>query len=233
MRLDKYLAHAGLGTRKEVKLAIRKGRVCVNDEQCRKDDTKIQEGIDIVRVDGEEIIYEAVVYIMLNKPQDVVSATSDATHETVLDCIDAPLPRECFPVGRLDIDTEGLLLLTNDGKLAHRLLSPKHHVEKTYFVQLALPLQNGDQKKLENGSIVLDEEPVLPARVQILTETQILLHIQEGRFHQVKRMLHAIGNEVIYLKRIAMGPLLLDEELASGEWRYLSEEEVAALKAVS
>ena len=170
---------------------------------------------------------------MLNKPQDVVSATSDPTYETVLDCIDAFLPKDCFPVGRLDMDTEGLLLITNDGKLAHRLLSPKHHVEKTYLVDLAQPLQEGDQKKLENGSIVLDEEPVLPARVEILEDTQILLHIQEGRFHQVKRMLHAIGNEVVHLKRIAMGPLRLDEALASGEWRYLSEEEITVLKNVA
>lgn len=131
------------------------------------------------------------------------------------------------------MDTEGLLLITNDGKLAHRLLSPKHHVEKNYLVDLAQPLQEGDQKKLENGSIVLDEEPVLPARVEILEDTQILLHIQEGRFHQVKRMLHAIGNEVVHLKRIAMGPLRLDEALASGEWRYLSEEEITALKNVA
>ena len=202
MRLDKYLAHAGLGTRKEVKLAIRKGRVSVNGEVCRKDDRKIQEGADVVCLDKEEIYYEAVVYIMLNKPQDVVSATSDPTYETVLDCIDAFLPKDCFPVGRLDMDTEGLL-------------------------------QEGDQKKLENGSIVLDEEPVLPARVEILEDTQILLHIQEGRFHQVKRMLHAIGNEVVHLKRIAMGPLRLDEALASGEWRYLSEEEITALKNVA
>ena len=151
MRLDKYLAHAGLGTRKEVKLAIRKGRVSVNGEVCRKDDRKIQEGVDVVCLDKEEIYYEAVVYIMLNKPQDVVSATSDPTYETVLDCIDAFLPKDCFPVGRLDMDTEGLLLITNDGKLAHRLLSPKHHVEKTYLVDLAQPLQEGDQKKLENG----------------------------------------------------------------------------------
>ena len=233
MRLDKYLAHAGLGTRKEVKLAIRKGRVCINGELCQKDDRKIQEGVDVVCVDGEEIYYEAVVYIMLNKPQDVVSATSDPIYETVLDCIDAFLPKDCFPVGRLDVDTEGLLLITNDGKLAHRLLSPKHHVEKTYLVELAQSLQEGDQKRLENGSIILDEEPVLPARVEILEDTKILLHIQEGRFHQVKRMLHAVGNEVVYLKRIAMGPLQLDEALACGEWRYLSEEEITSLKNVA
>ena len=147
MRLDKYLAHAGYGSRKEVKQAIRKGLVRINEVECRKDDTRIQEGIDVVCVNGEEVVYEAVVYIMLNKPQDVVSATSDPTHETVLDCIDAILPRDCFPVGRLDIDTEGLLLITNDGKLAHRLLSPKNHVVKTYFVQLAKPLQEADKKR--------------------------------------------------------------------------------------
>lgn len=233
MRLDKYLAHAGYGSRKEVKQAIRKGLVRINDVECRKDDTRIQEGIDVVSVNGEEVVYEAVVYIMLNKPQDVVSATSDPTHETVLDCIDAILPRDCFPVGRLDIDTEGLLLITNDGKLAHRLLSPKNHVVKTYFVQLAKPLQEADKKRLEDGSIVLDEEPVQCARVELLEETQILLHIQEGRFHQVKRMLHAVGNEVVYLRRIAMGPLQLDEQLAPGDWRYLYEEELAALQEIA
>lgn len=233
MRLDKYLAHAGYGSRKEVKQVIRKGRVCVNETICRKDDAHIVEGVDIVVVDGEEVSYTSKVYIMLHKPQNVVSAVHDARYPTVLDCIDAHLPSDCFPVGRLDIDTEGLLLLTNDGKLAHRLLSPRHHVVKTYLVHIAHPLTPTDIIRLENGSIVLDEETILPATIDILEDKKILLHIQEGRFHQVKRMLHAVDNEVLYLKRLCMGPLVLDEMLALGEWRYLSEDEIEALQRVS
>ncbi len=230
MRLDKYLAHADVGTRKEVKQLIRKGHVCVNGEVCCKDDTKINEMEDIITVDGDEIYYESIVYIMLNKPQNVVSATSDSIHETVMDCIDVTIPKDCFPVGRLDIDTEGLLLITNDGKLAHRLLSPKHHVTKTYLVEIAHSLSDEDILRLENGSIELDGECILPAEVEIIDESFIKLHIREGRFHQVKRMLHAVNNEVLSLKRIAMKNLQLDDTLAPGEWRFLSDEEIRLLK---
>ena len=230
MRLDKYLAHANIGTRKEVKQLIRKGHISVNGEVCRKDDIKINEKEDVVTIDGEEIYYESVVYIMLNKPQIVVSATTDPVHETVMDCIDVTIPKDCFPVGRLDIDTEGLLLITNDGKLAHQLLSPKHHVTKTYLAEIAHSLSEEDIKRLENGTIELDGECILPAGVEVIDETFIKLHIQEGRFHQVKRMLHAVDNEVISLKRIAMKTLYLDDSLAPGEWRFLSEEEIRSLK---
>ena len=233
MRLDKYLAHAGIGTRKEVKLLIRKKHICVNGEICTKDDTHIDENHDQITFDGEDISYESVVYLMLYKPAGVISATIDDMHATVFDCIDALLPTDCFPVGRLDIDTEGLLLITNDGKLAHDLLSPKKHVMKTYYVEAQEPLTQEDLNLLESGTIVLDDEVLQPAKAERIDDTHIHLSIQEGKYHQVKRMFHAVHNEVVYLKRITMGPLSLDEQLALGEWRYLSDEEVAMLKEKS
>lgn len=230
MRLDKYLAHAGIGTRKEVKLLIRKKHICVNGVVCVKDDTKINEHEDVITLDGEDVSYESIVYIMMNKPQGVVSATIDDMHATVFDCIDAILPNDCFPVGRLDIDTEGLLLICNDGKLGHDLLSPKKHVDKTYFVELDHVLRDEDIKKLESGTIVLDDVCLQPARVEVIDDTHIHLTIREGKYHQVKRMMHAVDNEVVFLKRIRMGSLTLDESLEPGEWRYLSDEEVEALQ---
>lgn len=232
MRLDKYLAHAGIGSRKQVKQWIRKQHVTVNGEICKKDDTHINEYEDVVCVDGEELYYEPLVYIMLYKPQGVISATQDEEHETVLDGIDVVLPKGCFPVGRLDMDTEGLLLITNDGKLSHRLLSPKHHVAKTYVADIAHPLSEADIALLEGGTIVLDDKPLLPAQVKVLSETTVEITIQEGRYHQIKRMLQAVGNEVCFLKRYTMGPLVLDDTLQPGEWRFLSEGELAALQAL-
>lgn len=230
MRLDKYLAHAGIGTRKEVKLLIRKKHICVNGVVCTKDDTHIDEHRDVITFDGEDISYEPVVYLMLNKPSGVISATVDDMHATVFDCIDALLPTDCFPVGRLDIDTEGLLLITNDGKLAHQLLSPSKHVWKTYYVEARDPLSPDDLHILESGTIKLDEEVLKKAKTQRITDHSIYLSIQEGKYHQIKRMLHAVHNEVTYLKRIQMGPLSLDESLAPGEWRYLHENEIAMLR---
>lgn len=231
MRLDKYLAHAGVGTRKEVKQLIRKKHVRVNGELITKDDAHVDEDA-VVYVDDECIYYEQFVYLMLNKPQGVISATEDDQYETVLDCFDVTLPKGCFPVGRLDIDTEGLLLITNDGKLAHRLLSPKHHVKKTYYVEHASSLSEEDQKTLCNGSIVLDDKQVLEAQLEVLDETHCFLTIEEGRFHQVKRMFHAVSNEVVFLQRVTMGPITLDEELAVGDFRPLTIEEIDALKEV-
>lgn len=230
MRLDKYLAHAGIGTRKEVKLLIRKKHICVNGVVCTKDDMHIDEHRDVITFDGEDISYEPVVYLMLNKPSGVISATVDDMHATVFDCIDALLPTDCFPVGRLDIDTEGLLLITNDGKLAHQLLSPSKHVWKTYHVEARDPLSQDDLHILESGTIKLDEEVLKKAKTQRITDHSIYLSIQEGKYHQIKRMLHAVHNEVTYLKRIQMGPLSLDESLAPGEWRYLREDEIAMLR---
>lgn len=230
MRLDKYLAHASIGTRKEVKQLIRKKHVSVNDVICTKDDIHIDELHDSIAIDGEVISFLPVVYIMLHKPRGVVSATVDDTYETVLDCIDTMLPKDVFPIGRLDIDTEGLLLICNDGKLAHDLLSPKKHIDKTYYVEIDHKLSDEDITLLEEGSIVLDDVQLLPANVEVLTDTSLYLTIREGKYHQIKRMLQATKNEVTYLKRIAMGPLHLDDSLQPGEWRYLSEEELASLR---
>lgn len=231
MRLDKYLSHAGIGTRKEVKQLIRKKHVKVNGNLITKDDAHVDEQAEVM-VDEEIVYYEPFVYLMLNKPSGVISATEDGEHETVLDCFDVMLPKGCFPVGRLDIDTEGLLLITNDGKLAHRLLSPKQHVQKTYFVEYEKPLSEEDIKMLCDGSIRLDDKAILPAKLDIISETSCLLHIEEGRFHQVKRMFQAVTNEVVYLKRLAMGPLQLDDDLQPGDWRPLHEEEHKALQAI-
>lgn len=231
MRLDKFLSHAGAGTRKEVKLMIRKGFVTINGEVCKKDDRHIDEYQDVICLDGEEITYQKYYYIMLNKPQDVVSSTKDGMHETVLDIIDIQLPNDMFPVGRLDIDTTGLLLICNDGTLSHELLSPKKHVEKEYEVIIDHLLSKQDMETLENGTIVLDDEVIKPAKVQIIEPCKLHLIISEGRYHQIKRMLHAVNNEVLQLKRIRMGKLVLDEQLKVGEWRFLTDEEIAALYA--
>lgn len=230
MRLDKYLAHAGVGTRKEVKKLIRGKAVRVNGEIVRNDDFKINENEDEVYVYDEPIFYQEFYYVMLNKPNGYVSATMDDRDPTVLDLIYEDFAFALFPVGRLDKDTEGLLLLTNDGALAHNLLSPKKHVDKDYYVQLDSSFDDEDIAKLEAGIALNEEEICAPAKVERLSEDEMILTIQEGKFHQVKRMMHAIDNEVVYLKRLRMGTLVLDEDLPLGEYRMLSEEEISLLK---
>lgn len=230
MRLDKFLAHAGVGTRKEVKKLIRSKAVSVNGEIIRNDDFKIDENADCVCVYDEVIQYQEFYYIMLNKPDGYVSATMDDRDPTVLDLIYEDYAFSLFPVGRLDKDTEGLLLLTNDGALAHNLLSPKKHVDKDYYVKLDHMFTEEDITLLESGIALNEEEVCAPAKVERLAEDEMILTIQEGKYHQVKRMMHAIDNEVVYLQRLRMGSLCLDESLALGEYRMLSEEEVASLK---
>ncbi len=230
MRLDKVLAHAGFGTRKEVKDIIRKKRVKVNSEVCLQMDRKIHLQEDILHVDDQLIQFNKSAYIMLHKPSGVLSATKDLDRLTVLDLIKGSLPKGCFPVGRLDIDTEGLVLITNDGALAHDLLSPKKHVEKTYLVHLKYALQEADIETLERGMCIGHKEQCLPAEVDLISNTEIYLTIYEGKYHQIKRMMKCLGNEVVYLKRVQMGPLILDESLAKGEYRYLTKEEIEALK---
>lgn len=230
MRLDKYLAYAGLGTRKEVKLLIRKKHVMVNDVLCIKDDYKIDEHNDIISVDDEVIKVQLEVYMMMNKPAGVICANEDGLHETVFDCILEPLPANCFTIGRLDIDTEGLLLITNDGKLSHDLLSPKKHVNKIYYVETQSSLSDDDMNILRNGVMIDNDEQCLPADIEEIDNCVYHLTIQEGKFHQVKRMMEAVNNKVTYLKRIKMGPISLDPTLALGEYRYLSEEEIQMLK---
>lgn len=231
MRLDKYLADMGLGTRSEVKKLLKKGLVTVNGEKVSKPELKIDSQSDAVAAEGRLLSYVDREYYMLNKPKGVVSATEDSRERTVLDCISSKIRKDLFPVGRLDKDTEGLLLITNDGELAHRLLSPKKHVDKTYQVELAEPLSSEDKERLEEGVDIGDEKPTLPA---VITEFQpgcrvCLITIREGRYHQVKRMFAAVGNQVAGLKRLSMGSLALDEKLKPGENRKLTEDEIERL----
>lgn len=230
MRLDKYLAHANYGTRREVKKIIRSGWVSVNDQIVKNDDFKIDENKDIICVDNEQVIYQQFYYIMLNKPNGYVSATIDDRYPTVIDLIYEDYALDLFPVGRLDLDTEGLLLLTNDGSLSHELLSPKKHVDKEYYVELEKDFNDQDIKTLEAGVAINDQEVCKEAKVKRIDNNKMMLIIQEGKYHQVKRMMHAIDNEVTYLKRVRMGSLKLDETLPLGEYRALNEEEIKMLK---
>ena len=228
MRLDKFLKDTGFGSRKEVKILIKQKRVSVNDTVVSNEGLSINEEKDIVKVDNIEVKYVRFVYIMLNKPKGVVSATVDNVHTTVLDLIKEYKYLELFPVGRLDIDTEGLLLITNDGVLSHNLLSPKKHVDKTYFLNTNEPLTDLDMSTLENG-VYLDSELTLPAKISQVSEFEYLLTICEGKFHQVKRMIECVGKKVTYLKRVSFGPLVLDEELPLGSYRFLTDEEILKL----
>lgn len=230
MRLDKYLCDLNIGTRSEVKHYIRKGQVTVNGIVEKKFDIQIDENQDMISFQGEELSYQKYAYYMLNKPSGVVSATRDNTADTVLDLLKGVPARNLFPVGRLDKDTEGLLLITNDGTLSHRLLSPKKHVDKTYLLHIHHPLSQQDMKQLEEGVDIGDEKITLPAKVNVINEIQITLTICEGRFHQVKRMLQSVGNEVLYLKRIAFGGIDLDETLLLGDYRELTVQELNTLK---
>lgn len=236
MRLDKYLADMDLGSRKEVKTFIKKGLVSVNGEVVKSDKFQVKEMIDEVLFDGEPITYQKDFYYLLNKPAGVISATIDDYDETVLDLFDDEAYREdLFPVGRLDKDTEGLLVITNDGALAHRLLSPKRHVEKEYYAEVAGIMTEADVQQFTEG-IPMDGEMCLPAKLMIdsvdeVNETSVIrLILHEGKFHQVKRMVQFVGKEVIYLKRIRMGNLSLDESLSLGEYRVLTAEELQLLE---
>lgn len=230
IRLDKFLCAMEVGSRSQVKEILKKGQVTVNGKICSKADCKIDENKDRVICLGREISFSSHAYYMLNKPAGVVSATRDNRDRTVLDILkDAP-GKNLFPVGRLDKDTEGLLLITNDGELSHNLLSPRKHVPKTYLVKAALPLSKRMKEQLEAGVDIGEGRPVRPAKVSLLEERVLKLTITEGKFHQVKRMLKAVGNEVIYLKRLSMGSLSLDEGLKPGEYRKLTPEEIKKLK---
>lgn len=230
IRLDKFLCEMEMGTRSQVKEMIKKGHVSINNEVIKKADYKFDENSAKVCVKEKEISYQKFYYYMLNKPAGVVSATTDNHDKTVLDLLkDAP-GKDLFPVGRLDKDTEGLLLITNDGVLSHNLLSPKKHVDKTYLVKTAETVTLDMIHALEQGVDIGEEKITLPAKVKLLEEKEIELTIMEGKFHQVKRMLKAVGNEVVYLKRLSMGSLILDEALKLGEYRILTEKEVEDLK---
>ena len=234
MRLDKCLADCGLGTRSEVKSLLKAKRITVNGKVVNNGKVQVNPETDEILFDGEKIQYEEFVYIMMNKPKGVVSATEDNLHKTVLDLID-PLyfKKGVFPVGRLDIDTHGLLLLTNDGELAHRLLSPKKHVTKIYQARVEGVMTPEDAAAFEKGIVLSDGTECMPARLDILSTTQdesiVQILLKEGKFHQVKRMVKACGKTVVDLERLTMGPLKFDESLALGESRPLTEEELQSL----
>ena len=230
IRLDKFLCEMEIGTRSQVKDIVKKGMVSVDGEVIKKADYKFDETAAKVCVNGKELTYQKFYYYMLNKPIGVVSATTDNHDKTVLDLLkDAP-GKDLFPVGRLDKDTEGLLLITNDGELSHNLLSPKKHVDKTYLIETKEFVTEEMILKLEQGVDIGEEKLTLPAKVNQLEDKKIELTITEGKFHQVKRMLKAVDNEVIYLKRLSMGSLYLDSTLKLGEYRRLTDDEILALK---
>lgn len=231
MRLDKFLCDNNIGTRSQVKEYIKKGQVTVNGQTAKKPEMKVDEETDSVAFQGKELHYRKYVYYMLNKPEGVVSATNDNTAPTVVSLLPVPEQQSLFPVGRLDKDTTGLLLLTNDGALAHDLLSPKKHVDKTYLVTPGKPLSAEDIHRLEEGLDIGDDQPTAPAKAELTGNGDLLLTIHEGRFHQVKRMLQAIDNQVLTLERVSFGPLSLDPSLPRGAYRTLTEEELAALSA--
>ena len=234
-RLDKIIASTGRYSRREVKALVREGRVLVDGRIAAGPEDKCDPESARISVNGEELFYRAHTYVMLHKPAGVLSATEDGRGETVLDLL-APEYRKIglFPVGRLDKDTEGLLLLTDDGALAHDLLAPKKHVDKVYFVRVDGALDEEDCAAFAAGMTLGDGLTCLPAKLEILNagaQSEALVTLREGKFHQIKRMLAARGKPVVYLKRLSMGPLTLDETLPKGAYRLLTEEEIALLRA--
>ena len=231
-RLDKFLCDSLNMTRKEAKESVKKGKVVVNGEAIKKPEYKVDAEQDQVEFDHKLIQFEQFHYLMLHKPQGVVSATKDHHDQTGLDLIHEDYKDRLFPVGRLDKDTEGFLLITDDGPLAHELLSPKKHVDKIYYAKIQGKVDESDVKAFADGVDIGDDTPAKSADLRILKsgeESEIELTITEGRFHQVKRMFHAVGKEVVYLKRLSMGSLILDKTLAKGEYRSLTEEEIKRL----
>ena len=234
-RLDKIIASTGRFSRREVKLLVRQGRVLVDGVPARSAEDKADPETAEITVDGERLAWRRYTWLMMNKPAGVLSATEDGRGNTVLDLLPEELRRRgLFPVGRLDKDTEGLLLLTNEGKLAHDLLAPKKHVDKVYYARTAGELEEADCRAFAAGMVLGDGLECLPAGLEILSAgaggSEALVTLREGKFHQVKRMLAARGKPVLYLKRMKMGNLTLDPALEPGEYRFLTEEEVALLR---
>ncbi|ENA1574756.1 rRNA pseudouridine synthase [Listeria monocytogenes] len=231
MRLDKLLSHTGFGSRKEVKPLLKSGAVVVNGTIQKDSKTQVNPDKDQITVHGTPVVYQEFVYFMLHKPQNVVSATEDNVSETVIDLLaQEDTLTGPFPVGWLDKDTEGLLIITNDGTLAHNLLSPKKHIDKTYYAKIDGDVTAADVEAFAAGIELDDGYTCKPASLEIITPNEINVTIQEGKFHQVKRMFAARGKTVSYLKRISMGNLQLDESLELGEYRPLTEAELAILQ---
>lgn len=241
MRIDRLLCEMNIGSRSQVKELIKKGQICVDGRIIKKPETHVDEYSAVVTCQGKEYRYSPYVYYMMNKPPGVITATWDEKEQTVLDVLRhellkdshgdlAGIPlKDIFPVGRLDKDTVGLLLLTNNGELAHSLLSPKKHVPKKYFVRTDKPISSEMIKCLEEGVMIGPEEKTLPAVLEDWSGSQCCITITEGKYHQVKRMFHGVGAEVVFLKRLSMGTLTLDEGLREGQIRKLKQEEVNAL----
>ncbi|WP_099191938.1 pseudouridine synthase [Tepidibacter mesophilus] len=234
MRIDKVLSNIGYGSRTEINIACKKGLVVVNGEIVKKNSTQVDPENDEILFDGEKINYREFIYLIMNKPAGCISATTDKYDQTVIDLLDLEhIAFDPFPVGRLDKDTEGLLVITNDGKLSHRLLSPKKHVPKTYFAKVDGVVTNEDIEAFKEGVVLDDGYKTLPGELEILKSgdiSEINLTIHEGKFHQVKRMFESVDKKVVYLKRIQMGKLKLDEKLELGEYRELTKEELELLE---
>lgn len=233
MRLDRYLANMGRGSRSQVKRLIRSGQVTVNSVTCRNEAMAVKPGADQVICAGEPVLYREFIYLMLNKPAGVLTATEDGRGRTVLDLIGPEVPkRGLFPVGRLDKDTEGLLLLTNHGGLGHRLLAPQKHVPKRYYARVAGAVGAADQEAFRAGVELDGGYRTLPAGLELISSgeiSEVIVEIYEGKFHQIKRMFQTQGKRVLYLKRLTMGPLRLDESLAPGAYRELTADEIKAI----
>ena len=227
MRLDKFLSSMGKATRSEATRLVRMGKILVNEIPAKKSDMQIDPERDIILLNGQRVVYKEFTYIMLNKPEGYVSATDDPKEKTVLDLIDPEDKRKSlFPCGRLDKNTLGLVILTNDGDNAHRLLSPKHHVSKVYFFKSLSPLSAQDIEKLETG-VDIGGYFTKPCKIALQKEDCGFITLTEGKYHQIKRMLEAVDNKIIYLERISFGDIKLDPSLERGEWRYLTQEEEA------
>lgn len=224
MRIDKYLSDAGIGTRTIIKKLIKEKKVIVNDEIIKKADFQVSQN-DIVYVDNKKIFYYENLYLIMNKPAGVISATSDNQHQTVIDLITDFPRKNLFPVGRLDIDTVGLLILTTDGNFAHKLTNPKSAIYKTYFAKFT-GIYNNNIEKIFYEGIILDGEKTQPAYFKYLENNECTISICEGKFHQVKRMMKFVNLEVTYLKRIKYGSLSLDDNLQEGKYRMLTDEEI-------
>lgn len=235
-RLDKILATNGYGSRRDVKTLIRNHTLTINGKVCTDPSTILDPDVDLIELDSATVVIRTDVYLMLNKPAGVITSTEDPDHKTVMDLLESPFAgMVLFPVGRLDVDTEGLLIITNDGPLTHRLTSPKTGVDKTYFVRLRDPLDSAlfaeYEKRFRDGIVFRDGTKCLPATISAGSiPSEVFLTIQEGKFHQVKKMFLVLENEVVYLRRVSMGNLVLDPDLPTGEYRELTEHEIQILR---
>ena len=232
MRIDKFLSNMGIATRTESSKAARQGGILVNGAAVKKADIHIDPEKDVVTYCGRVIEYRKYTYILMNKPDGVVSATEDGRDKTVIDLLPEELQKlNLFPCGRLDKHTLGLVMLTDDGDLAHRLLSPKHHVKKKYYFESKFPLNDDEISYLEKGATLEDGYITKPSEIELFEDKKSgYITLVEGKYHQIKRMLESVNNKITYLERITFGPLVLDEKLARGEWRFLTDNEIKGLE---